>query len=97
MSDPIGLAGLFLAGIIAGAINSVAGGGTLSSFPSLVAFGEPEIISNATNTAATWPGSLSSAFGYRKDTSVERGLLVTLAILSLAGGLLSAVILVEYS
>jgi len=94
MSDPIGLAGLFLAGIIAGAINSVAGGGTLISFPSLVAFGEPEIISNATNTAAIWPGSLSSAFGYRKDTSVERGLLVALAIPSLAGGLLGAVILV---
>jgi uncharacterized membrane protein YfcA len=97
MSDPIGLAGLFLAGIIAGAISSAAGGGTLVSFPSLVAFGEPEIISNVTNTAAMWPISLSSAFGYRKDTSVERGLLVTLVIASLAGDLLGAVILLEYS
>ena len=94
MSDLIGLAGLFLAAMVAGAINSVAGGGTLISFPSLVAFGEPEIISNATNTAAMWPGSLSSALGYRKDTSVERGLLIMLAIPSLVGGLLGAVILV---
>lgn len=86
--------GLFFAGIAAGAINSVAGGGTLVSFPSLVAFGEPEIISNATNTAAMWPGSLSSALGYRKDTSVQRGLLVMLAVPSLVGGLLGAVILV---
>lgn len=94
MSDLIGLAGLFFAGMAAGAINSVAGGGTLISFPSLVAFGQPEIISNATNTAAMWPGSLSSALGYRKDTSVQRGLFITLAIPSLIGGLLGAVILV---
>jgi hypothetical protein len=94
MINLTGLAGLFVAGIVAGAINSVAGGGTLISFPSLVAFGEPDIISNATNTAAIWPGSLSSALGYRKDTSVERGLLIMLAIPSLVGGLLGAVILV---
>jgi uncharacterized membrane protein YfcA len=94
MSDLAGLVGLFFAGMVAGAINSVAGGGTLISFPSLVAFGEPEIVSNATNTAAMWPGSLSSALGYRKDTSVQRGLLVMLAIPSLVGGLLGAVILV---
>ena len=94
MSDLAGLVGLFFAGMVAGAINSVAGGGTLVSFPSLVAFGEPEIVSNATNTAAMWPGSFSSALGYRKDTSVQRGLLVMLAIPSLVGGLLGAVILV---
>jgi uncharacterized membrane protein YfcA len=95
MSDLVGLAGLFFAGIVAGAINSVAGGGTLVSFPSLVAFGEPEIVSNATNTAALWPGSLSSALGYRKDTFVERALFITLAIPSLIGGLLGAVVLVN--
>jgi len=94
MSDLIGLVGLFFAGIVAGAINSVAGGGTLISFPSLVAFGQPEIISNATNTAALWPGSLSSALSYRKDTSVQRSLVITLAIPSLIGGLLGAMILV---
>jgi uncharacterized membrane protein YfcA len=90
----VGLVGLFFAGLVAGAINSVAGGGTLISFPSLVAFGEPEIISNATNTAALWPRSLSSALGYRKDTSIDRGLLMTLTIPSLIGGLLGAMILV---
>ena len=94
MSTPIALAGLFLAAAAAGLVNSVAGGGTLISFPSLVAFGEPEIISNATNTAAMWPGSLSSSFGYRKDTMIRRDLFVTLAIPSLLGGLLGAAILV---
>jgi uncharacterized membrane protein YfcA len=94
MSNLVGLIGLLLAGTLAGGINSVAGGGTLISFPSLVAFGEPDIISNATNTAALWPGSLSSAIGYQKDTPVDYGLLVVLAIPSLIGGLAGAAALV---
>jgi len=94
MTDVVGLAGIFVAGIIAGAINSVAGGGTLISFPSLVAFGESQIVSNATNTAALWPGSLSSAIGYRKDTPLEAGLLATLLVPSFIGGILGAWILV---
>jgi len=84
-----------VAGVVAGAINSVAGGGTLISFPSLVAFGESQIVSNATNTAALWPGSLSSAIGYRKDTPIPLGLLATLLIPSFIGGILGAWILVS--
>jgi hypothetical protein len=90
----LGLIGLYVAGIIAGSINAVAGGGTLISFPALVGLGEPEIIANATNTAALWPGSFSSAIAYRKDTSVDRGLLVSLLIPSFIGGALGAIILV---
>ena len=73
----------------------MAGGGTLISFPSLVAFGELPIVSNATNTAALWPGSLSSAIGYRKDTPLQGGLLATLLIPSFIGGILGAWILVS--
>jgi uncharacterized membrane protein YfcA len=94
MIEIVELAGLFLAAVVAGSINSVAGGGTLISFPSLVAFGEPEIISNATNTAALWPGSVSSAIGYRKFTHVNRTLLTFLIVPSIIGGLVGAVILV---
>jgi uncharacterized membrane protein YfcA len=94
MVEVFGLAGLFLAAVVAGAINSVAGGGTLISFPSLVAFGELEIVSNATSTAALWPGSLSSVVGYRKDTSVNRSLLAILMVPSFIGGLVGAMILV---
>jgi uncharacterized membrane protein YfcA len=94
MDNLIGLIGVFLAGIIAGAINSVAGGGSLISFPSLVAFGTPAILANATNTAAIWPGSLSSAVAYSRDTQPDRGLLLTLFLPSLLGGLLGAVVLV---
>jgi hypothetical protein len=94
MFDIVGLIGLFIAGVAAGAVNSVAGGGTLISFPSLVEFGQSETVSNATNTAALWPGSFSSAVGYRKDTPLQVGLVATLIIPSFVGGILGAVIFV---
>jgi hypothetical protein len=90
----LGLVGLFVAGVIAGAINSVAGGGSLISFPSLIAFGVPSIVANATNTAVVWPGTVSSALAYRQDLTRRRSLLLTLLIPSFLGGLLGAVILV---
>ena len=90
----LGLSGLFVAGVIAGSINAVGGGGTLISFPSLVGLGEPEIIANATNTAALWPGSISSAIGYHKDTEVNRGMLIGLLVPSFIGGAAGAFILV---
>jgi hypothetical protein len=90
----LGLVGLFAAGVIAGSINAIGGGGTLISFPSLVGLGEPEIVANATNTAALWPGSFSSALGYRKDTAVDRGLLIGLLIPSFIGGAIGAIVLV---
>jgi uncharacterized protein len=86
--------GLFLAGIIAGAINSVAGGGSLVSFPVLVAFGIPPIPANATNTAVVLPGSVSSAVAYRNDLPGRHdGPFLSLLLPSLAGGLLGAVAL----
>jgi uncharacterized membrane protein YfcA len=94
MAYIMGLTGLFLASIIAGMINSVAGGGSLISFPTLIMFGQPPILANATNTAAVWPGSLSSAIAYRGDTLMYRRLLWTLMVPSVLGSLLGAVLLV---
>ncbi len=94
MDTVLGFVGLFVAGVIAGAINSVAGGGSLISFPSLIAFGVPSIVANATNTAVVWPGTVSSALAYRQDLTRRRSLLFTLLIPSFLGGLLGAVILV---
>lgn len=91
----IGLAGLFLAAALAGALNAVAGGGSLISFPALVAFGQPPILANATNTAALWPGTLSSAVAYSRDTKIYRDLLLTLLIPSAIGGFLGALALVS--
>ncbi len=94
MSALLGLGGLFLAAMLAGAVNSVAGGGSLISFPALVAFGQPAILANATNTAALWPGTLSSALAYRRDTEMHNDLLLTLLLPSVLGGLLGAFVLV---
>jgi hypothetical protein len=91
----VGSLGLFLAATLAGAVNSVAGGGSLISFPALVAFGQPAILANATNTAALWPGSVASAVAYRRQTSLHRGLLPALLVPSVVGGLLGAFVLVS--
>ena len=85
---------MFGVAMIAGGINSVAGGGTLLSFPSLLAFHVPSIQANATNTAALWPGSLSSAVAYSKDTKLYRDLVLPLLVPSIVGGLLGAFALV---
>lgn len=90
----LALIGLFLAALVAGAINSVAGGGTLISFPSLIAAGVPAITANATNTASLWPGALASALAYRKDTPVRRDVLLTLLPASVIGGFAGAWVLV---
>jgi len=90
----IGLVGLFVAAMIAGVINSVAGGGSLISFPALIAFNVPSVPANATNTAALWPGTLSSAYAYSRDTKLYRDLVLPLIIPSALGGLLGAFVLV---
>ena len=77
---------VFFAGIIAGAINSIAGGGTLISFPALLWIGRDPIVANATNTVAIWPGSLAGAYGFRRELSTVRRWLLLLIVPSLAGG-----------
>jgi len=95
MHTLLGGFGLFLAATVAGAVNSVAGGGSLISFPALLAAGQPAILANATNTAALWPGSIASAVAYGRQTSLYRGLLPALLVPSIAGGLLGAFVLVS--
>jgi hypothetical protein len=81
---------LFVAAFLAGAVNSVAGGGTLLTFPSLLAFGVPPIAANATSTVALVPGSFSAFWGYRGDLADGRRTLLTFAIPSLLGGVIGA-------
>ncbi|MCL4505867.1 MAG: sulfite exporter TauE/SafE family protein [Chloroflexi bacterium] len=85
---------LFLAAVFGGAVNSVAGGGSLITFPTLIAFGVSPVMANATNTAALLPGSISSAIAYRQDIPSQRKLVLTLALPSMAGGLVGAVALI---
>jgi hypothetical protein len=57
---------LFVSALAAGAINSVAGGGTLLTFPALLSV-VPSVVANATSTVALVPGSLAGAWGYRSE------------------------------
>ena len=77
---------IFVSGVIAGMINSIAGGGTLVSFPALVWLGRDPVIANATNAVALWPGSLAGAYGFRRELSTVRRWLLLLVVPSLIGG-----------
>jgi uncharacterized protein len=81
---------IFLAGVIAGAINAVAGGGTLLSFPVLLWLGRDPIVANASNAVALWPGSLASAFAFRRELAAAPRLLRWLLPPSAVGGALGA-------
>ncbi|MBW8814146.1 MAG: sulfite exporter TauE/SafE family protein [Caulobacterales bacterium] len=86
------------AGLLAGAMNAVAGGGTFVSLPALTAVGLPGTVANATSSAALLPGSLSSAWAYRRDMHPLAGAdRRVLAALSLVGGGLGAVLLLASS
>ena len=63
--DPLRLALVFVAAVVGGAVNSIAGGGTLLTFPALIGLGVPALIANATSTVALWPGTVASIWGYR--------------------------------
>lgn len=86
---------LGLVAFCAGIINSIAGGGSLLTFPTLIAFGMPALTANATNTAAVWPGTLSSVYAYRRDFPSDRALAVSLFAASVLGGVLGALVLVR--
>lgn len=84
-----------LAAIVAGAMNSIAGGGTLLTFPALVALGISPISANATSTVALWPGALGSMWGYRGELRGARPWALGFAIPSLAGGVAGAWLLLR--
>src|SRR5690348_4481039 len=82
-----------VAAFLAGAINSVAGGGTLVSFPTLVWLGLPSITANATSTVAIWPGSLGSIWGFRREFGQIERRLKALSVSSAFGGAVGALLL----
>jgi uncharacterized membrane protein YfcA len=74
-------------------MNSVAGGGTLVAFPTLVWIGIEPIRANVTCTVALWPGSLGAMVGFRRELGDSRRLMLLLGAPSIAGGLLGAFLL----
>jgi len=82
-----------VAAFLAGGINSVAGGGTLVTFPTLFGLGLPAILANTTSTVAIWPGSIGSMWGFRREIRAIPPVMRLLAIPSVLGGLLGAILL----
>ncbi|SFP31665.1 hypothetical protein SAMN05660464_2750 [Geodermatophilus dictyosporus] len=77
----------------AGAINSIAGGGSLILFPTLVALGLGTVAANVTNSVAQWPGYLGGMLGFRREYAGQRGRLVRLGLVSVLGGTAGSVLL----
>jgi uncharacterized membrane protein YfcA len=87
--------GIVLAVAVAGGfVNSIAGGGSLLTFPTLVWVGVAPVTANATNTVGLWPGSLGGVVGFRRHLPA-RSMIVLLGVPSLAGGIVGAVLLLR--
>ena len=84
---------ILLAGVGAGTINTVVGSGTLITFPTLLAFGVPPVTANVSNTIGLVPGSLTGAYGYRRELGGQRRLVLRLLSASVLGGIAGAVLL----
>src|SRR5947209_10108976 len=86
---------LCLSAFVAGAVNSLAGGGTLLTFPVLLSIpGMSSVQANATSTVALMPGSAAAAWGYRRELSGTRAWLARLIPPSLIVGLIGSVLVV---
>ncbi|MGY1730549.1 sulfite exporter TauE/SafE family protein [Geodermatophilus sp. SYSU D01045] len=77
----------------AGAVNSIAGGGSLILFPTLVGLGLGTVAANVTNSVAQWPGYLGGMAGFRREYAGQRGRLVRLGAVSALGGVAGSVLL----
>ena len=87
----LGLAGL--AAVAAGAVNALAGGGTLITFPTLTALGLPAVAANVTNTIAMTPGHLGATLAQRRDLAGQCARVRRLFPAALAGGLVGGLLL----
>ncbi len=85
------------AGLLAGAVNAAAGGGTLISFPALVAVGLPPVTANITSSVGLVPGYLGGSLAYREELAVQKHRVRRLLAVCVAGGVLGAVLLLVTS
>jgi uncharacterized protein len=88
---------LAVAAFVAGAINAVAGGGSLVSFPALVAAGYSSKVANVTNTVALWPGYVGGSIGYAAQLTDQRRRILVLTVPSILGAIAGSAILLMTS
>ena len=87
---------LFFVALLAGTLNSVAGGGSFFTVPAMIFTGMPPVQANTTSTVALWPGSAASISAYRRELlQVRLGLLFLLVGTSLIGSILGAILLLH--
>lgn len=79
--------------LVAGVINSIAGGGSLLLFPTLVALGLPTVPANVTNSVAQWPGYIGGIFGFREEYGGQRGRIIRFGVVAVLGGLAGSIVL----
>jgi hypothetical protein len=79
--------------LLAGGINSIAGGGSLILFPTLVALGLGTVPANVTNSIAQWPGYIGGVLGFRGEYAGQRGRLVRFSVVAVLGGTVGSVLL----
>jgi len=95
--DPGQVALLAGAALVAGAVNAVAGGGSLISFPALLAVGYPALTANVTNSVALTPGYFGGTLGYRRELTGQRRRMVVLGAISAGGAVVGAALLLVSS
>jgi uncharacterized membrane protein YfcA len=93
--DALEIAGLAGAAFAAGGINAVAGGGSLVSFPALLAAGYDAKPANVTNTVALWPGYLGGSLAYREELGRQQRRVAVLAVPSLTGAIAGSALLLS--
>jgi uncharacterized protein len=86
---------LFAAGVLGGALNAVAGGGSFVAFPALLFTGVGPVAANATNTLALWVGVTASGGAYRKHLKISKRVMIPLIATSIVGGLGGALLLIR--
>lgn len=88
---------LAVAGFAAGVLNAAAGGGSLISFPALIAVGYPPLVANVTNNVAVVPGYLTGATGYREGLRGQRRRILPLTVASALGALIGVALILSSS
>jgi uncharacterized membrane protein YfcA len=95
--DPLALILLAVASFLSGAVNAVAGGGTLIAFPALIAYGLSPLVANVTSKVAIWPGTVGGSLAYRSEIRDRKRRVVLLAIPSVLGAVAGSVLLLATS
>jgi uncharacterized membrane protein YfcA len=88
---------LLAAGLTAGIVNAVAGGGSLVSFPALLAVGLPPLSANVTNSVAVWPGYVGTSWGYRVELRLQARRLAGLTPAAVIGAAVGCLLLLVTS